>query len=329
MYDPHAALEAIDSHTLSILLFYAVAVLAGFVYFIEAIRLTISQKVYAVPLATAIFIFAHDLSFLVYYDKWFNQYGHWWCKAWWFVLLITVPLEMLLIYFVARYGRAETFPLPETEGFYRSGDTGHGRFVRFLASRKGCDKRRTLFRQLCRDGLFATSIQYSSNDSQAISSGAVRPYATDANPPSPSATGRLQLYRFLFLFTDLYQFYPRYCYVGVREYLAAAKASRKLPPARVTWRVMGLTVRPAEELARVGCAMATLTDLALPVAPDDRVVDDSLKLPWSSADDNDDARLPAGSTSATPSAVAFDPPERRLHDTVDGGRSVAEACARW
>lgn len=54
--------------------------------------------------------------------------------------------------------------------------------------------------------------------------------------------------------------------------------------------------------------MATLTDLALPVAPDDRVVDDSLKLPWSSADDNDDARLPAGSTSATPSAVAFDPP---------------------
>lgn len=85
---------------------------------------------------------------------------------------------------------------------------------------------------------------------------------------------------------------------------------RRLPensPARVTWRVMGLTVRPAEELARVGCAMATLTDLALPVAPDDRVVDDSLKLPWSSADDNDDARLPAGSTSATPSAVAFDP----------------------
>ncbi|BDE16247.1 MULTISPECIES: hypothetical protein [Mycobacterium] len=117
MYDPHAALEAIDSHTLSILLFYAVAVLAGFVYFIEAIRLTISQKVYAVPLATAIFIFAHDLSFLVYYDKWFNQYGHWWCKAWWFVLLITVPLEMLLIYFVARYGRAETFPFLKQKGF--------------------------------------------------------------------------------------------------------------------------------------------------------------------------------------------------------------------
>lgn len=74
-------------------------------------------KVYAVPLATAIFIFAHDLSFLVYYDKWFNQYGHWWCKAWWFVLLITVPLEMLLIYFVARYGRAETFPFLKQKGF--------------------------------------------------------------------------------------------------------------------------------------------------------------------------------------------------------------------
>jgi hypothetical protein len=110
MYDPYAALRAIDQHRASILVCLLVTVVFAFAYFLVAIRVAIRQQVYVVPFTGAALFFWHDLSFVLEYDKWFHVYDHWWVKMWWFALLGTVALEAFLIYQVIRYGHRELWP---------------------------------------------------------------------------------------------------------------------------------------------------------------------------------------------------------------------------
>ncbi|MFT3666907.1 hypothetical protein [Piscinibacter sp.] len=110
MYDPRAALLAIDTHTVPIMICLLLTVAAAFLYFTIAVRMALKQKVYVVPfIGSAIFLW-HDFTFVMLYDKWFEVYDHWWVKMWWFALVGTVIFEIVMIVQVYRYGHEELWP---------------------------------------------------------------------------------------------------------------------------------------------------------------------------------------------------------------------------
>jgi hypothetical protein len=110
MYDPQAALRAIDAHTSSILACLLITVVFAFIYFFIAFAMAVRQKVYVVPFVAAAVFFWHDLTFVLLYDKWFHVYGHWWVKMWWYALCGTVALELIMLFQVYRYGHRELWP---------------------------------------------------------------------------------------------------------------------------------------------------------------------------------------------------------------------------
>jgi hypothetical protein len=110
MYEPEAALQAIDSNNFTIMAFLSITVIFAFLYFLIGFRMTLRQKVYVVPFIGSALFFWHDLSFVMQYDLWFNVYDHWWLKMWWFALVGTVALELVMLWQVYRYGHQELWP---------------------------------------------------------------------------------------------------------------------------------------------------------------------------------------------------------------------------
>jgi len=110
MYDPQAALLAIDAHAGSIIACLLITVIFAFVYFFIAFALALKQKVYVVPFIGAAVFLWHDFTFVLMYDKWFHIYDHWWVKMWWFALCGTVVLELAMLFQVYRYGHQELWP---------------------------------------------------------------------------------------------------------------------------------------------------------------------------------------------------------------------------
>ena len=110
MYAYKASLEAIDAHSTSVMIYLLTTVVFAFLYFIIAVRMTIKQKVYVVPFIGSALFFWHDLTFVLQHDLWFNVYNHWWVKMWWYALCGTVALEVLMIWYVYRFGQQELWP---------------------------------------------------------------------------------------------------------------------------------------------------------------------------------------------------------------------------
>jgi hypothetical protein len=117
IYDPRAALRAIDVHATSIMSCLLVAMIFAFIYFFIAFAMARKQGVYVVPFTGAALFFWHDLSYVVFYDKWFHVYEHWWVEMWWFALVGTVLLELLMLYQVYRYGHEELWPTLSRRAF--------------------------------------------------------------------------------------------------------------------------------------------------------------------------------------------------------------------
>jgi hypothetical protein len=118
VYDPVAALAAIDSHKSVVLICLALAGGFSFVYFIIGVRMAIRQQVYVVPfISVALFIW-HDGSYVLHYPLWVSVYHrHWWLMQWTYGLVGTVALEALLIYQFCRYGRKELMPETSVPAF--------------------------------------------------------------------------------------------------------------------------------------------------------------------------------------------------------------------
>jgi hypothetical protein len=110
MYDPHAALAAIDQHTVPIMGCLLITVVAVFIYEFIALTMAYRQKVYVVPFIGAAVFFWHDLNFVLLYREWFEVYDHWWVKMWWFALSVTFLLELFMVYQVFLYGHKELWP---------------------------------------------------------------------------------------------------------------------------------------------------------------------------------------------------------------------------
>jgi hypothetical protein len=116
-YDPHAVLQAIDENTMTVLLFFAGAAICTFIFLIESFRLTLKHAAYSAPLAAVGWFAMHDLIFVLQYEKWFVEYNHWWCKAWWVALIFTALIEFTLVGMVIRYGRKELLPMVSQRQF--------------------------------------------------------------------------------------------------------------------------------------------------------------------------------------------------------------------
>lgn len=88
----------------------AVIFVSYYLYLIEAVRLGFKHRTHAVPLFGNMFFFAHDVTFLLLYQRWFHGVDHWLFPAFWFGFLPFTALECVVHYQTLRYSRRELFP---------------------------------------------------------------------------------------------------------------------------------------------------------------------------------------------------------------------------
>jgi hypothetical protein len=109
-YVPREVLAAVDHHIPVVAVFGAFAAIATFTYLAECFRLARRDKAYPVALGAVGWFAVHDLIFAFQFDKWWNEYGHWWTELWWFALCGTATMECALVGLVIKYGHRELLP---------------------------------------------------------------------------------------------------------------------------------------------------------------------------------------------------------------------------
>jgi hypothetical protein len=110
MYDPHAIVNAIDQHTVPILLGFGLAMVLQNIAMITAVVMTRREGWISIPLPCTFLWFAHDLGVVARFDTWFNVYNHWFLKLFWLGLLTALILEVIFLVQAIKVGRAEYLP---------------------------------------------------------------------------------------------------------------------------------------------------------------------------------------------------------------------------
>jgi hypothetical protein len=110
MYDPNEVLRHIDANKPFVLLFCSGAMICNYIWFTLAAIKGFKDKVYPVPIATAMFWLVGDGTGVTRYNLYFNHYHHWYLELFWGSLIFTVLFEILYIYMILRFGRKELLP---------------------------------------------------------------------------------------------------------------------------------------------------------------------------------------------------------------------------
>jgi hypothetical protein len=110
MYEAKAILDAIDRHTIAILVGFGLAMVLQNIAMITAVLMTRREGWIAIPLPCTFLWFAHDLGVVARFNTWFNVYGHWFLKLFWLGLLSALILELIFFAQAIRVGRAEYLP---------------------------------------------------------------------------------------------------------------------------------------------------------------------------------------------------------------------------
>lgn len=110
MYDTHAILDAIDNHTVPILVGFGLAMVLQNIGMITAVIMTRREGWISIPLPCTFLWFAHDLGVVARFDTWFNVYNHWFLKLFWLGLLSALIIELIFFAQAIRVGRAEYLP---------------------------------------------------------------------------------------------------------------------------------------------------------------------------------------------------------------------------
>lgn len=111
-YDPQVVIENSDSgpRLALILILMAVAGIGGYMQYAGAIPLGERDKTFCIPLATNLWNFAHDTTFVASYDSWFDDENELWIlKLFWFGLIVFSILELVVISQIIRYAREDLF----------------------------------------------------------------------------------------------------------------------------------------------------------------------------------------------------------------------------
>jgi hypothetical protein len=110
MYDPQLILDAIDHHTVPILLGFGFAMVLQTIGMVTAVVMTYRQGWISIPLPCTYLWFAHDLGVVVRFGTWFNKIDHWFFKLFWIGLLSALLLECVFLAQAIRVGRKEYLP---------------------------------------------------------------------------------------------------------------------------------------------------------------------------------------------------------------------------
>ena len=109
-YDPYAILQSIDGNIVLFLILGSLAMTFNYIYFWAAAATTRRDRVYTFPLTCTTIWFAHDLSFVLLFNDWFDVYDHWYLKLFWVALIPTTLAEAYFIYQTWLYGKKELMP---------------------------------------------------------------------------------------------------------------------------------------------------------------------------------------------------------------------------
>jgi hypothetical protein len=110
MYDPGQVLRYIDGHLAAVLAAAAVACVGGIIQYGEGVRRGFVDRSHAIPLATNMYIFAHDVTYISFYPRWFGPGGHWFNQLFWFFILPFAFLEIVVFAQMIRFSRKDMMP---------------------------------------------------------------------------------------------------------------------------------------------------------------------------------------------------------------------------
>jgi len=91
-YDPHQTLAAITHNAVPIVLIGGVSIVAMWVFFVEAARMSRRDSVAPMALWMTVLWWPHDGNYLLKVDDWFSGYHHWFMELFWFAIIVTQSL---------------------------------------------------------------------------------------------------------------------------------------------------------------------------------------------------------------------------------------------
>lgn len=109
-YDPHATLAAITDNAVPVVLIGGVSIVAMWVFFIEAARMSRRDRVAPMALWMTALWWPHDGNYLLRFNDWFDTYDHWFMQLFWFAIIVTFVSETIYVAQTIRYGRDELSP---------------------------------------------------------------------------------------------------------------------------------------------------------------------------------------------------------------------------
>jgi hypothetical protein len=108
-YDPTAVFRSIDQHKLA-LVPMALAFVLNYVWFIDGMRIARRERRYSMPIAATYVFMAHDIAYVAHFSRWFGAGGHWFSELFWFGMVLSIVMELLLLAQTIEYGHAEHGP---------------------------------------------------------------------------------------------------------------------------------------------------------------------------------------------------------------------------
>jgi len=110
MYDPQAVLNAVDNNLVPVISLCSIALIGNYIYWIQNLRVGFKHGVHTMPIGCLFFFLPHDVTYLLYFHKWFYEYTHWFPKLWWIGLCATVVMELIFLYMILMFARKELMP---------------------------------------------------------------------------------------------------------------------------------------------------------------------------------------------------------------------------
>lgn len=109
-YDAALVIANTTQHLPWVLLFSTCAFIGGFVQMIAALYVGFKHKSHGIPLTCVTWFFAHDTTYFLNYRHWFQGMDFWMSQGAWFTMGFYMITELIVMYQVLRFSRAEVFP---------------------------------------------------------------------------------------------------------------------------------------------------------------------------------------------------------------------------
>jgi hypothetical protein len=110
-YDAQTVIQHTHDRLGFILIAAGVSAVGGYMQYLGAMRRGARDKTFCIPLATNLWNFAHDTTFVASYRSWFHSEDHdfWLLKLFWVGLIVFSIFEVVVICQILRWGREDLF----------------------------------------------------------------------------------------------------------------------------------------------------------------------------------------------------------------------------